>query len=181
MAVQIPVQKLNLWAIQKTHHQIMRNVPDVKYGLGSKVNFKQPSFHPSQVRVIDCSGLAGLLVYYGCEKRNLNPVFPDGSWNQRDWLKKQSLLPGSIIHQVSSYSKIEADPSALYICTLDPIYNGNKLIKSGHVWFVNDGFTMESHGGTGPAERVWNTPILKSEVDYVFKWEHTWKEIPNLL
>lgn len=154
----------------------MHNVPDVSYGFGSKVKFKELNFQPSSIRAIDCSGLVGLLVYYGCNKHNLTPVFPDGSYNERDWLLARSKEVGSVIHRISKYSDIANDPSKLYICTLDPIYKNGKLVKAGHVWMVNDGFTMESHGGTGPAERPWNTPILKTEVDYIFKWEHSWDE-----
>lgn len=172
--------KLNLYRMQKTHHQIMHNVPDVAYGFGSKVRFKQPGFQLSSIRAIDCSGLVGLLVYYGCGKKDLSPMFPDGSYNQRDWLLARSKETGSVIHRVNKYSDIANDPSKLYLCTLNPIYEHGRMVKAGHVWFVNDGFTMESHGGTGPSERPYNTPILKTEVDFVFRWEHDWIENDGL-
>lgn len=147
-------EAINLKRLQSLHHVLMHN--GVRYKLGAKAKFSMPA---SAIRYIDCSGLIRYLVYHSTQNRL---VIPDGSWMQRDWaLQNLNKVP---------YLSVRDNPNELYLATLDP-KNG----KAGHIWWVNDGFTMESHGGRGPNERPWNTPILKAEVDYTFVWPHVWE------
>jgi hypothetical protein len=149
------IEPINLRRMQSIHHTLMHN--GVKYRLGAKAKFSTPA---SSIKAIDCSGLVRYLVYHSTKNRL---EIPDGSWNQRDWaLKHLTRVP---------YISVRDNPNELYLATLDP-KNG----KAGHIWFINDGFTMESHGGRGPNERPWNTPILRNEVDYCFLWPHLWGE-----
>lgn len=157
------IYRLNLYEIQKTHHALMRQ--RVKYEMGAKVKLNAPV---SSVKKIDCSGLVRYLVY---RATNNKLTIPDGSWNQREWLMKQSANPDSFIQRFDSYDIVQTKPNGLYLCVLNPVGR-----KSGHIWFVNDGFTMESRGGVGPDERVWNVPVLRKEVDFIFCWDHIWIE-----
>lgn len=154
--------KINLFQLQKNVHLMMKL--NIKYDLGAKAKFTTPI---EKIKFIDCSGFIRWNIYHATEN---HIQIPDGSWIQRDWLLKQSSIPGSVIHRVNDYDTVNKDSDKLYIATMNPMGK-----KAGHIWFVNDGFTMESWGGSGPDERLWNTPILRREVDFVFVWEHVWK------
>lgn len=155
------IPKINLWRIQTDLHRLMRN--DVRYKLGAKARLTADI---DSIRAVDCSGLIRFLVYRATD----GLVIPDGSWIQKEWLQKRD--PGTGVITQVKYSEVFNKPDSFYIATLDP-----KGGKAGHIWGINDRYTVESYGGVGPGERPWDTPFLKREVDSCFRWEHVW--VPN--
>ncbi|BCM88082.1 hypothetical protein [Methylobacterium indicum] len=123
-------------------HACENSHPRVKYKLGAKI---KPGQEPGAggFTEVDCSGFVR-----ECVRRatNLGSRFPDGSVVQHEWVRKH----GFPIENVSSGSHRDG---AVRIAFLPP----NKSKKRvGHVAFIHDGKTIESHGGVGPDSRPWD-------------------------
>jgi hypothetical protein len=153
------VPPINLFLLQKLTHSLQIN--GVSYGLGSKVKLEAPA---KSIQRIDCSGLVRWLVY-NCTSPHL--VIPDGSYNQREWCQKMGLVsvPYNQVNQAPNLAGND-----LFIAFINKTSD-----HEGHVWFVNDGETFESHHGRGVNSRKWNSRPLPQEVAYCFIWPHIWK------
>lgn len=134
-----------------THNLELKGVP---YLWGGKSYFN-PNI-PNHVRGIDCSGFVQLAAYIATDKK---VKLPEGSVEQHEKLNQDL--------NITRYSSVDLIRSALYICFIEP-ENGH----AGHVFFVWNGWTCESHGGKGVDRRPWNTPVLEHEVKAVYLWPH---------
>lgn len=125
-----------------------RRLDHVKYRFGAKASF---STKPEHIKEIDCSGYARYEVFHATSGE---VKMPDGSANQRDWCEDQGL------RRLARYSDVQYaahDPSRLFICFVRPLPG-----VAGHVWFVHQGKTYESHGKrTGVNSRGWNLLFAK--------------------
>jgi hypothetical protein len=122
----------------------------VTYGLGAKA---QLGCDYSTIKKIDCSGFVRYAIHYTTGSRI---VMPDGSWNQDDWCKNQGF-------RVVPYASYAGRPDGV----LRIGFMHTKPV--GHVWFVLDRQTIESHGGVGPDRREWNTRILYQSVSKCYE------------
>jgi cell wall-associated NlpC family hydrolase len=112
------------------------STPRVGYRLGAKIG-------PGQVpgrdfTAVDCSGFVRELMR---RCTIVGAQFPDGSVIQHDWVKARGFVPAD-----------EAKPGMVYLAFLSPADTASHI---GHVVFVRDGRTIESHGGVGPDSRPW--------------------------
>ncbi len=126
----------------------------VPYVWGGKVH---PLTRPAtEVGGVDCSGFAQYAV---AQSTNQGLLLPEGSWEQRDFFEGQDL------HKpLYKDAGTLADANRLFICFIKP-GNGH----AGHVWFLNDGHTMESYGHHGVGSRHWDTPVLQRRVAAIFE------------
>lgn len=123
----------------------------VHYGLGDKAQYGHLSEFPPTYTAIDCSGWVRCAIAYATNADPGGPfVIPDGSVNQHDFCDKVGL-------KRTDYVNAGLSDGHLRIAFLTP-YDTSEGI--GHVWIVLNGMTLESHGGSGPDSRKWNTPIL---------------------
>lgn len=148
------IPPINLKLLQTYAHLMMRR--GVGYKMGAKA--RTLSVPPTAIYRIDCSGFFRWIVYNSTAPRLL---IPDGSWNQRAWCEDR--LPRV------DYRRVYDDPGKLYAAFMNPLPG-----VAGHVWWVNDRETFESHGGIGVDSRPWNHRPLPQEVDYCFVWPHVW-------
>jgi len=128
----------------------------ISYGFGIKANLH---VQPEDIKSIDCSGFVRYLLYnatYSALK------MPDGSWMQHDWCQKS-------LFEAVNYATADRCDGWLRIAFLPP-----KAGHAGHVWLVQNGATIESHGGKGPDRRPWDTTILKSQVTACYKLAQTY-------
>lgn len=124
----------------------------VSYGYGAKA--PRLNAAPGSFRQVDCSGEVRYLAY----NSSGGLVIPDGSWIQREWCEKH-------------LTEVPYGPAddELYLAFMTSGVNGVGSV--GHVWFVKDGRTYESHGRTtGVDSRDWDYPTLKDHVHKTFKW-----------
>jgi hypothetical protein len=124
----------------------------IGYSLGAKA----PSLDcaPADISQLDCSGFSRYLLYQATDKQIM---LPDGSSNQLSWCKTNRLAK-------VAYSNAASYDGWLRIAFIEP----NKK-RAGHVWFVLNGMTLESHAGKGPDQRSWRTPVLVQEVTACYK------------
>ena len=115
-----------------------------QYGFGSKVDITSDS---SEVRgeLVDCSGYVRWLLYRATSNKF---DIKDGSWIQHDYVKDLGF-------KVSSIESANLKDGALRIAFLAPGALGSGA--AGHVALVLNDRTMESHSGTGPDGREWDT------------------------
>lgn len=147
------IPPINLKTLLTLHHKAMRY--DARYKMGAKVAFDTPV---EKIKAVDCSGWIRYLVYNSTEP---HLTIPDGSFNQREWAQQHlTRVP---------YKETIAAPNDLHIAFMNP-----EGAEAGHVFFVREGWTIESHGGRGPNQRRWDIPILLMNVDFTFLWHHIW-------
>jgi cell wall-associated NlpC family hydrolase len=136
-------QKIDLGMLRTVFTHMAIN--GTEYGLGAKA----PSLTVDSINIhkIDCSGFTRYAIARATDQKL---IIPDGSVNQHDWCEEQGL------HKVDYPNVAIADDSRLFIAFIPPAPSGHP----GHVWFINGGNTMESHGGVGVSTRHWDNPIL---------------------
>lgn len=171
---------LNLRIVQKLHHAMM--FKGVRYQLGAKPRLlpgKSMAQFIEDTDESDCSGYVRSLVFYATEERLL---LPEGSVQQYEWLRNSlnpltgplhgydHVRPLSVNDAIRTVDSTPGNLSPLYIAFIAPTD-----LHYGHVWFVNDGTTLECYGGRGAGSRNWNARPLPQEVDHAFMWPHTWK------
>ena len=122
---------------------------DGHVGYGFRANSPSLDCAPADITQLDCSGFTRYLLYQATGKQIM---LPDGSSNQESWCKSYKLAK-------VAYSTAASHDAWLRIAFIEAS-SGNP----GHVWFVHNGLTLESHSGTGPDQRSWNTPVLKQGV-----------------
>ena len=122
----------------------------ISYGFGSKAALTAT---PQSIHEIDCSGFVRYLMYQATSGRL---TMPDGSWIQNDWCRHQAL-------KLVPYQDASLHDSIIRIAFLPPTTHHHHH-HAGHVWLIQNGLTMESHGGVGPSRRAWNTTVLLNGV-----------------
>jgi len=129
----------------------------IGYSLGAKA----PSLNcaPADVTQLDCSGFTQYFFY---QATGMQILPPDGISNQLAWCKKCGL-------QKVAYSTAALNDGWLRIAFIE-----SNTKQAGHVWFVLNGLTLESHEGTGPDRRIWRTPVLVKEVAACYKMALTY-------
>ena len=127
------------------------------YGLGSKID-DLPSFKDPDHKV-DCSGFVRWLIWHAVADtgnsvdKYIASTFPDGSWNQEQWVKSRS------------YKKSGFDAGLLKDGAVRIAFKDGRI---RHVVLIANGMTFESHGGKGPAMRRWGSkPWMKRCTVYV--------------
>lgn len=121
----------------------------VKYRLGAKCALDADS---ATITHIDCSGFSRWILYRASDGAI---KMPDGSQAQLEWVRVQHW------HKLASYWDVQharKDPSRLFIAFLSP-KPGNAWPR--HVWYVQAGVTMESHGSGGVNSRPWDELNLR--------------------
>jgi len=118
----------------------------VEYHLGSKASSLNED--SGDIVEIDCSGFVR---YTAAKCSNEECILPDGSVTIHEYLQSQGLPR-------VSYNGVKDDAERLFIAFIAPTH------ESGHVWWVQGGQTMESHGGDGVDCRPWDTPVLLNNV-----------------
>lgn len=133
----------------------------IKYGMGAKA----PSLttDPKSIKVIDCSGFTRYLLHQATDGQ---VTMPEGSDEQNAWCKRRKLRSEKYM-QVAGLKD-----GNLRIGFIPRDYKDGKVARAGHVWFVMDGRTMESHGSRGPNRRNWNNPRLTSRVKSCYVLAH---------
>ncbi len=152
------IPPIDLKKFTDTFHAMLH----VKYRLGAKCSL---SAKPNEIREIDCSGFARLILSRATDGKL---VIPDGSWNQREWCEKAGL------RKLKKYSDVQyaaKDPKRLFICFVKPVVIGKVVVKAGHVWFVSCGVTIESRGGAGVSSRYWNQAFARLRGAVAFELE----------
>ena len=129
----------------------------VHYGFGAKAS--SLDVDPAAIGHIDCSGFIRYVTYRATDR---HIKLQDGSWNHHAWCKAQKLSE-------VAYSTAALVDGWLRIAFIEP-----SKTHSGHVWFVLNGLTLESHGGKGPDRRPWNCRILASEVGDCYLFAQTY-------
>lgn len=116
------------------------DVPGNQYRWGGKVG---RSATPEDVirKGVDCSGLTWWLMIAITDGK---VELPHGSVNQREWCEAQGF-------KRSTVEAAKRKDGVVRMAFLRP--EDNKGV--GHVAFVLDGETIESHGGAGPDRRPW--------------------------
>lgn len=141
----IPLQKL---------HGIFDSLAHVQYGLGDKAAMSEPA---SSIRTIDCSGV----VRYALSNATNGVVkIPDGSWYQRQWCERN-------LKEVPYATVAGAGADRLFIAFMTAGVNG--VGRTGHVWLIHDGKTLESYNGRGVGSRHWDTQVLLKGVHKCFE------------
>lgn len=124
-------------------------------GVGYRLGAKAPSLHsePGTFHNIDCSGFARWAAFKASDG-----LFrmPDGSADQHEWCVRQGF-------ERADYRAAgeQAHPNKLFIAFITPQSSPEGI---GHVWFLNSGSTLESHGGGGPDSRPWNYHTLIDQI-----------------
>lgn len=122
----------------------------ISYELGAKARFGAKPLR--DFTKIDCSGFVRWLIHMASGVR-----MPDGSWNQRVWCQKQGF-------KQNPYKSVAGlKDNRLRIAFIDPTKG-----KSGHVWLIINGKTIESYGGHGVGRRRWNSLGLYLKAKYCF-------------
>lgn len=122
----------------------------VKYKLGAKAPLDRDS---RLITKIDCSGFSRWLL---ARASNQAIKMPDGSQVQLGWVRDQQWRK---LVEYADVQHAREDPSRLFIGFLSP-KPGNEWPR--HVWFIQAGKTMESHGSGGVNSRPWDTPALRN-------------------
>lgn len=121
----------------------------IKYKLGAKASPLSKSWE--SIKAIDCSGFVRKFIHDLCDYD-----IGDGSYIQRGNISKAGFKP-------TFYYNCNLNDNRLRIAFMNPV-----LGKSGHVWLIINGKTLESFGGHGPGRRDWDEGILKRAVDFCF-------------
>lgn len=130
---------VNVQRIEEWTDALMKR--GVEYGFGSKARVLESPpqlFSGTKGLCVDCSGFVRWLLWDDIE-------LPDGSVNQRDFLKANGFKPSKQFDEVDGRVRI---------AFLSP---GQTPSGIGHVMVVLNGKTMESHGGRGVDRRIWGS------------------------
>ena len=140
--------------LDKLHTRLANDIARlVRYTLGAKALEGHLSDYPGAYKFIDCSGWVRAAIAYSTKDAiGGSIIIPDGSVVQHDWFSNNGF-------KLTDYSNAELEDNHLRIAFIAPTAN-----EAGHVWLILNGKTLESHGGTGPASRAWNTPVLFNNV-----------------
>lgn len=107
----------------------------VKYELGAKPGLYSDS---SSFARADCSGFVRWMLSRTLDGfAALDPGFPDGSQNQHEWASE--MLTRDVYEFV-----LEDRTNAIYLCAMGVQADGH-----GHIWFLQNGSTIECSGGAG--------------------------------
>ena len=137
-----PTMPIDWQIIANFYTACISSDPRVTYHLGSKI--------PSDTAVpgvdfthVDCSGFVR-----ACIRRSTHPqvLFPDGSVVQHDWVAASRYATSSVADGLLVDGKIR-------IAFLAPGAAPGHSV--GHVVLIHNGYTVESHGSTGPDRRQW--------------------------
>lgn len=111
------------------------------YGFGSKISplTLQAEEVPAAHRRVDCSGFVRWAIFHACGGLTI----PDGSQNQHDWFEQNKF-------KISDTNSCLLKDDVIRIAFLAPHDTPSGI---GHVLFVVNGLTYESHGGHGPDSR----------------------------
>lgn len=123
----------------------------VKYQMGAK-----PRLHGMPLDDFtraDCSGFVRWLVHRASYGKTTLPM---GSWYQRRWCQGHDL-------KLTDYAHCGLGDNRLRIAFFNP-----RPGRSGHVWLVINGQTIECYGRHGVGRREWDTPVLADNVDFCF-------------
>lgn len=133
----------------------------VGYSLGAKA---QPlALQAASLMALDCSGFVRWAIYHASlmlPDTDIAYAFklPDGSVQQHEWCDAQKL-------ERSPVGEGSLSDGVLRIAFLTPQDGGG----IGHVMLIQDGFTLESHGGVGPDRRKWlSVPFMAKCQVYKF-------------
>lgn len=138
-----PTLKINITALLK----MVGRAAGKKYRLGNKPHLDKTI---TEWATSDCSGYVRWLLYQVADS---HPKIPLGSWNQAEWCRGEKF-------KLTSYEKHAGlKDNRLRIAFIKP-----KLGKSGHVWLILNGYTIECYGGHGCGRRPWDTPVLYDNV-----------------
>ncbi len=116
------------------------------YKLGGKVSplgLQATEFRRYGINGLDCSGFVRWVLYHALGQPS-NFDIPDGSVNQHEAFDHAGF-------KQSTYEDAKNHDNVLRIAFLAPEHGGG----IGHVLFVWNAQTSESHGGVGPGHRVW--------------------------
>jgi hypothetical protein len=94
---------------------------------------------------IDCSGWVRVLL-----RRAAGITIPEGSWGQREWCESQGF----------KHSTYDRDGAGRMDGRVRIGFIRQRQGRSGHVWLIYMGSTLESWGGHGVGRRPWNTKVL---------------------
>jgi hypothetical protein len=135
----------------------------IRYGLGAKAPPGHVGDYPPDYTTIDCSGwIRAATIYSTFGIANGPLVIPDGSVNQHDWFDANHFKA----HTGADYSTYAPlTDNILRIAFISPDSSPQGI---GHVWYVQNGVTFESHAPNGPSSRPWNTPVLVNECSALF-------------
>lgn len=115
-------------------------------GYGPRPGAKVP-FHGAKpgrdFKHVDCSGFVREAIWRATNP-HLNII--DGSVRQHDWIRAEGFERGSV-------DDASRRDGVIRIAFLKPQDSPKKI---GHVAFVYNALTVESHGGVGPNSRPWN-------------------------
>ena len=110
----------------------------VEYELGAKPTLGSDS---STFDKSDCSGFTRWILSRTLDA--FTDVFPDGSANQHDWCNANipNMGPGEYSDAIKTRN------NSIYIAFMDQIPGTDEVTR--HVWFVQNGATIECCGGDG--------------------------------
>lgn len=129
----------------------------VHYGLGAKVPH-HGAVPGKDFEAVDCSGFVREAIF----RATAPPVknFPDGSVNQHDFIRGKGFAKGSPADGLKKDGTVR-------MAFLRPQDSPHGI---GHVAFIHNGRTLESHGGVGPDSREWtNTAWQAKTFVYVIR------------
>ena len=134
-----PTLDIDLDLLRTLHKRVVKGGD--QYGLGDKVPITADSSYVRDEDV-DCSGYVRWLLH-----RATGEVFDikDGSYIQHDFVK-------DIGFKKSTVANGTIKDGVLRIAFLPP----GRVGKIGHVSLILNGYTLESHSGTGPDSRLWD-------------------------
>lgn len=122
----------------------------VKYGLGKKAS--PLTIEPTKIKKIDCSGFVQYLLYTvtgGTVK------IKAGSWHQNKYFEDNRF------EQVDYKTEASKRDNVLRL----GYFFGGGGGGIGHIWFVLNAETIESHGSKGANRRSWSTSVLTTKVE----------------
>ena len=122
----------------------------VKYGLGKKAS--PLTIEPAKIKRIDCSGFVQYLLY--TVTRGTVKI-KAGSWHQNKYFEDNRFE--QVEYQTAAAKKDN-------VLRLGYFFGGGGG-GIGHIWFVLNGETIESHGSKGANRRPWSTSVLTNKVE----------------
>jgi hypothetical protein len=154
--LQIPTLSVEIAVASDFLRSCMTSTPRVTYGLGAKIS-PHGALPGSGFKKVDCSGFVRETIW-----RSTTPHFnfPDGSVVQHDWIKDKG-------YERSNRADALLQDGKIRIAFLRPQDAPSRI---GHVAFVHNAKTLESHGGVGPDARDWtNTGWQAKAFVYILK------------
>ena len=138
----------------------------ISYRMGAKIeplSLQASDLVANGIDAVDCSGMSRWLTFHSLgQPADFNMV--DGSVEQH----QQFIDVG---FKVSDYEDAKNKDGIVRVAFLKPIYDDAGLLKeAGHVLFIWNGTTYESHGGVGPGTREWDAeqhPFINLMIVYM--------------